>query len=72
MMDAIVTSTTSTLRFDHWSLRCSAGQRSEPRMPDKGVRMPTRMSAEGDMCRVVLPKRIAVDVMVVNPVKGLQ
>lgn len=33
-----------------------------------GARTPTRMRAEGDMCSVVFPKRIAVEVMVVKPV----
>jgi hypothetical protein len=34
-------------------------------IPDVGVRMPIRIRADGDMCRVVFPNRIAVDVMVV-------
>ena len=47
------------------------GQASDPRIPEVGVRTPTRMRAEGDMCNVVLPKRIAVEVMVVKPVCNL-
>jgi hypothetical protein len=39
-------------------------------MPERGVRTPMRMRAEGDIEREVLPKRMAVDVIVVNPVKG--
>ena len=64
----MMTSNTRILRFDHPNLRCRMGHASEPMIPDVGVRMPIRMSADGDMCRVVLPKRIAVDVIVVNPV----
>lgn len=36
-------------------------------MPETGVMMPMRMSDEGAMRREVLAKRMAVDVMVVNP-----
>jgi hypothetical protein len=36
-----------------------------------GVRTPTRMRAEGDMCSVVFPKRIAVEEIVVKPVHSL-
>ena len=56
------------MRFDHPNLRCRMGHAREPMIPDVGVRTPIRMSADGDMCRVVLPKRIAVEVIVVNPV----
>jgi hypothetical protein len=38
-------------------------------MPDVGVRIPMRMSEEADMCRTVFPKRMAVEVMVVNPIE---
>jgi hypothetical protein len=38
-------------------------------MPDKGVRIPIRIKEEAVMWRVVLPKRMAVDVIVVNPVR---
>jgi hypothetical protein len=38
-------------------------------IPDKGVRMPMRIKEEGDMWRVVFPKRIAVDVIVVKPTR---
>ena len=63
-----MTSNTRILRFDHPNLRCRPGHNNEPMIPDVDVRMLTRMSAVGDMCRVVLPKRIAVDVIVVNPI----
>lgn len=36
-------------------------------IPDMGARTPTRMRLEGGMCNVVLPKRTAVDVIVVKP-----
>ena len=55
--------------MDHPNLRCRIGQRREPRIPDVGVKMPMRMRAEGDICKVVFPKRIAVEVMVVKPRK---
>jgi hypothetical protein len=65
--DAIITSIISTLKFDHLYLRWKKGQTSEPMIPEVGVRTPTRISAEGCMCKVVFPKRIAVDVIVVKP-----
>ena len=40
---------------------------SEPRIPERGVRTPMRMSDEGVIASEVLPKRMAVDVIVVNP-----
>ncbi len=36
-------------------------------MPETGVRMPMRMREEAGMCRVVFAKRMAVEVIVVNP-----
>lgn len=36
-------------------------------MPETGVRMPIRIREDAGMCRVVLAKRMAVDVIVVNP-----
>ena len=45
------------------------GQSNEPAMPDRGVSTPMRMSAEGDICNVVLPNNTAVEVIVVNPVQ---
>ena len=41
---------------------------SDPIIPEVEVRTPTRIRAEGDMCSVVFPKRIAVEVIVVKPV----
>jgi len=63
----MMTSNTSTWRFVHAKRRCKKGQASDPRIPEVGVRTPTRIRAEGDMCSVVFPKRIAVEVMVVKP-----
>jgi hypothetical protein len=37
-------------------------------IPNMGEIIATRMRAEGDMCSVVFPKRVAVEVMVVKPV----
>jgi hypothetical protein len=68
MADAIITRMTITFRFDHPNFFCSFGQTREPTMPELGVNMPIRIRAEGCMLRVVLPKRIAVDVIVVKPV----
>ena len=42
---------------------------SEPRIPERGVRTPMRMSEEGVIKSEVLPNRMAVDVIVVNPVR---
>lgn len=67
IIDARITNITRTLRFDHPNLRCRTGHRSEPRIPDVGVSTPIRISADGDMCRVVLPNSMAVDVIVVKP-----
>jgi hypothetical protein len=47
------------------------GQTNEPMTPDRGVSTPTTISADGDMCNVVLPKRMAVEVIVVKPMKLL-
>lgn len=41
---------------------------SDPIIPEVEVRAPTRIRAGGDMCSVVFPKRIAVEVIVVKPV----
>ncbi len=56
-----------TLRFDHRNLRCIRGHNRDPSIPAHGVNTPINMSAEGCMFNDVLPKRIAVDVIVVNP-----
>ena len=40
---------------------------SEPRIPERGVRTPMRMSEEGVIESEVLPNRMAVDVIVINP-----
>ena len=56
-----------TLRLLQAKRRCNIGQAREPTIPDVGVNTPIRIRADGDMCKVVFPKRIAVDVMVVKP-----
>lgn len=43
------------------------GQIRAPRIPAEGVRTPMRTREDAGMCREVLPKRTAVDVMVVKP-----
>jgi hypothetical protein len=43
------------------------GQRRAPRIPDVVARIPINASPAGPIPRVVLAKRIAVDVIVVNP-----
>ena len=61
---------TSIRRFDHAKRRCSAGNTNEPRIPEAGVIAPISTSDETFMCSVVLPKSIAVEVMVVKPATG--
>lgn len=36
-------------------------------IPKEGARIPTRIREDDDMFKEVFPKRIAVDVIVVNP-----
>ena len=70
MHDTSNTRSTRTRRFDHAKRRWSAGNTSEPRIPEAGVIAPISTSDEASMCSVVLPKSIAVEVMVVKPATG--
>jgi len=67
--ETIMTRSTKTWRFDHMNLCWRVGNTSEPMIPKVGVIAPMRTRDEGCMCRDVFPNRIAVDVIVVNPVK---
>jgi hypothetical protein len=67
---ARTTSVVRTRREDHPKRRARRGQRSEPRIPALGVRTPMRMRDVGGRWSVVLPKRMAVEVMVVKPARA--
>jgi hypothetical protein len=45
------------------------GQSNEPMTPDRGVNAPTTISADGDICDVVSPKRMAAEVIVVKRIE---
>jgi hypothetical protein len=67
--ETIVTRRTKTWRFDHKNLRWRLGNTREPIIPNVGVMAPMRTRDEESMCRVVFPNKIAVEVIVVKPIK---